>query len=93
MERIGVLERARGDWGSVYLAPYAGHDHGILTRQRRARQRELAGEGCHLVGADLVARLAEHIALTGDYVWSPVDTLETFRPLRDVRRLFEFEAA
>src|SRR5208282_3114803 len=27
-------------------------------RQRRARQRELAGEGCHLVGADLVARLA-----------------------------------
>ena len=35
----------------------------------------------------------EHIALTGDYVWSHADTLETFRPLRDVRHLFLFEAA
>jgi hypothetical protein len=30
----------------------------------------------------------EHIALTGDYVWSTADALEAFRPLRDVRRLF-----
>jgi hypothetical protein len=35
----------------------------------------------------------EHIALTGDYVWSTTDAPEAFRPLRDVRRLFPFEAA
>jgi hypothetical protein len=35
----------------------------------------------------------EHIALTGDYVWSTADAPEAFRPLRDVRRLFLFEAA
>jgi TnpA family transposase len=34
----------------------------------------------------------EHIALTGDYVWSTAAP-EAFRPLRDVRRLFLFEAA
>jgi UvrD-like helicase C-terminal domain len=33
MERIGVLERAHRDSGNVDLAPYAGHDHGVLAQQ------------------------------------------------------------
>jgi hypothetical protein len=58
MEWIGVLERADGYCGSIGLSPHAGHKHGVLTRQSCARQRELAGESCDLIGANLVARLA-----------------------------------
>ena len=58
VEWIGVPERAHRDCGRPRLSPDAGHDHAVLTRQRRTRQRELAGECCHLVGADLVPRLA-----------------------------------
>ena len=68
-------------WNTVYLD--------LAVQHLRAR-------GVN-VSDSLLAHVAplgwEHIALTGDYVWSPADTLETFRPLRDVRRLFEFEAA
>jgi len=35
----------------------------------------------------------EHIALTGDYVWSTAEARDTFRLLRDVRRLFLPQAA
>ena len=49
------------------------------------------------VSDSLLAQVAPlgwgHMALTGDCVWSPADTLETFRPLHDVRRLFQSEAA
>ena len=46
---------------------------------------------------DLLAHVAplgwEHIALTGDYVWTDGDAAPGFRPLRDVRATFLSEAA
>jgi len=49
------------------------------------------------VSDSLLAHVAplgwEHIALTGDYVWSTADTTDSFRPLRDVPRPFLCEAA
>jgi hypothetical protein len=35
----------------------------------------------------------EHIALTGDYIWSGVTPQPAFRPLRDVRATFLPQAA
>jgi Tn3 transposase DDE domain len=46
---------------------------------------------------DLLAHVAplgwEHIALTGDYVWSAIKPEPSFRPLRDVRVAFLPRAA
>lgn len=46
---------------------------------------------------DLLAHVAplgwEHIALTGDYVWTDSNRAATFRPLRDVRATFLSEVA
>ena len=46
---------------------------------------------------DLLAHVAplgwEHIALTGDYIWTAASSAESFRPLRDVRATFVAQAA
>ena len=46
---------------------------------------------------DLLAHVAplgwEHIALTGDYVWTEANPAAPFRPLREVRSMFQPLAA
>ena len=46
---------------------------------------------------DLLAHVAplgwEHIALTGDYIWTAASAAESFRPLRDVHAMFVARAA
>jgi hypothetical protein len=50
-----------------------------------------------MVADDLLAHVAplgwEHIGLTGDYVWTDPDPAASFRPLRDVRTMFQTLAA
>ena len=68
-------------WNTVYLDRAVG---------------QLRAQG-DLVPDDLLAHVAplgwEHIALTGDYVWSEVTPQAGFRPLRDVRAAFLPHAA
>jgi len=68
-------------WNTVYL------DRAV--RHLRARSA--------VVPDDLLAHVAplgwEHIALTGDYVWSGVTPQAEFRQLRDVRAAFLPQAA
>lgn len=68
-------------WNTVYL--------------ERAVQ-QLRAQGV-TVPDDLLAHAAplgwEHIALTGDYVWSAIKPEPNFRPLRDVRAMFLPQAA
>ena len=68
-------------WNTVYLDRAVQH----------LRTRGVA------VSDSLLAHVAplgwEHIALTGDYVWSTADAPDSFRPLRDVPRSFLREAA
>ena len=53
--------------------------------------QQLRAQGV-VVPDDLLAHVAplgwEHIALTGDYVWSAVKPEPDFRPLRDVHPTF-----
>ena len=68
-------------WNTVYL------DHAV---------QQLRAQGV-TVPDDLLAHVAplgwEHIALTGDYVWSVVKPERGFWPLRDVRAAFLPQAA
>jgi Tn3 transposase DDE domain len=68
-------------WNTVYL-------------ERAVRQLRAYGD---LVPDELLGHVAplgwEHIALTGDYVWSRVTPQAEFRPLRDVRAAFLSQAA
>ena len=58
--------------------------------------RQLGVQGV-AVPDDLLAHVAplgwEHIALTGDYVWSTARPEAGFRPLRDIRAAFLPQAA
>jgi hypothetical protein len=64
--------------------------------QRDSAVRQLRAQAV-MVPDDLLAHVAplgwEHIALTGDYVWSVVKPELGFRPLRDVRAAFLPQAA
>jgi hypothetical protein len=50
-----------------------------------------------VVPDDLLAHVAplgwEHIGLTGDYVWTEANPAAQFRPLREVRSMFQPLAA
>jgi TnpA family transposase len=78
---LSLITAAIVHWNAVYLD--------CAVRQLRAQ-----GD---LVQDDLLAHVAplgwEHIALTGDYVWSGITPQAGFRPLRDVRAAFLPEAA
>ena len=68
-------------WNTVYL------DRAV--RQLRARGGTAPD--------DLLAHVAplgsEHIGLTGDYVWTEANPTAPFRPLREVRSMFQPLAA
>ena len=68
-------------WNTVYL-------------DRAVQQLRAQGVA---VSDDLLAHVTplgwEHIALTGDYVWSTARSEAGFRPLRDVRAAFLPQAA
>src|SRR3984893_17489754 len=68
-------------WNTVYL------DRAV---------RQLRAQGA-TVPDDLLAHVAplgwEHIALTGDYVWTEANAISGFRPLRDVPAAFLSQAA
>ena len=78
---LSLLTAAIVHWNSVYLERAVRH---------------LRDQGVH-VPDDLLAHVAplgwEHIALTGDYVWTSPDPSAAFRPLRDVRSTFQAIAA
>jgi TnpA family transposase len=78
---LSLIMAAIVHWNTVYL------DRAV---------RQLRAQG-NLVPDDLLAHVAplgwEHIALTGDYVWSTVKPQTGFRPLRDVRAAFLPQAA
>ena len=78
---LSLITAAIVHWNTVYL-------------DRAVRQLRTQGD---LVPNDLLAHVAplgwEHIALTGDYVWSRVTPQAEFRPLRDVRAAFPPQAA
>jgi TnpA family transposase len=78
---LSLITAAIVHWNTVYL------DRAV----RRLRAQGVA------VPDDLLAHIAplgwEHIALTGDYVWSAARPEEDFRPLRDVRATFLSQAA
>lgn len=73
---LSLITAAIVHWNTVYL------DRAI---------QQLRGQGV-VVPDDLLAHVAplgwEHIALTGDYVWSAVKPEPSFRPLRDVYAAF-----
>ena len=78
---LSLLTAAIVHWNTVYLDRAVQH---------------LRAQGVH-VPDHLLAHVAplgwEHIALTGDYVWTSANPLATFRPLRDVRPVFQARAA
>jgi len=78
---LSVITAAIVHWNTVYL------DRAV---------RQLLAQGV-AVPDDLLAHVAplgwEHIALTGDYVWSAAGPEAGFRPLRDVRAAFLPQAA
>ncbi len=78
---LSVLTAAIVHWNTVYLDRAVQH---------------LRVQGVH-VPDDLLAHVAplgwEHIALTGDYVWASADSDLSFRPLREVRPMFQIRAA
>jgi TnpA family transposase len=78
---LSLITAAIVHWNTVYL------DRAV--RQLRAQ--------ADLVPDDLLAHVAplgwEHIALTGDYVWSGLTPRAEFRPLRDVHAAFLPQAA
>jgi hypothetical protein len=78
---LSLITAAIVHWNTVYL--------------HRAMQ-QLRAQGA-AVPDDLLAHVAplgwEHIALTGDYVWSAIKPELGFRPLRDVRAAFLPHAA
>jgi TnpA family transposase len=78
---LSLITAAIVHWNTVYL------DRAV--KQLRAQVT--------VVPDDLLAHVAplgwEHIALTGDYVWSEVKPEAGFRPLRDVRVAFLPQAA
>jgi hypothetical protein len=78
---LSLITAAIVHWNTVYL------DRAV--RHLREQGRQIADE--------LVAHVAplgwEHIALTGDYVWGTDDTVESFRPVRNVPRAFQRIAA
>jgi hypothetical protein len=65
--------------------------HGNAVYLDRVVQRQRA-QGT-TVSDDLLDHVAplgwEHIALTGDYVWTAPDLTDPFRPLREVRHAFQ----
>jgi TnpA family transposase len=68
-------------WNTVYL------DRAV--QQLRAQGVDIPD---HLLAH--VAPLGwEHIALTGDYVWTTPKSQDVYRPLRDVRLMFQAQAA
>jgi TnpA family transposase len=78
---LSLITAAIVHWNTVYL-------------DRAVRQLEVQGVA---VPDDLLAHVAplgwEHIALTGDYVWSTTRSEVGFRPLRDIRAAFLPQAA
>jgi TnpA family transposase len=78
---LSLITAAIVHWNTVYL-------------DRAVRQLRAQGAA---VPDDLLAHVAplgwEHIALTGDYVWSTAEPEADFRPLRDVRAAFLPQAA
>jgi len=78
---LSLLSAAIVHWNTVYLDRAVQH---------------LRAQGVH-VPDDLLTHVAplgwEHIALTGDYVWTNPDPAVSFRPLRNVRFLFQAQAA
>ena len=78
---LSLITAAIVHWNTVYL-------------DRAVQQLRVQGAA---VPDDLLAHVAplgwEHIALTGDYVWSGVRPETGFRPLRDVRSAFLPRAA
>ena len=70
---LSLITAAIVHWNTVYL------DRAV---------RQLRAQGVAVLD-DLLAHVAplgwEHIALTGDYVWSAAGPEAGFRPLRDVR--------
>ena len=67
-------------------------EHGLS----RPTRPQLRAQGA-AVPDDLLAHLAplgwEHIGLTGDYIWTEVNPAAPFRPLREVRSMFQSLAA
>ena len=78
---LSLITAAIVHWNTIYL-------------DRAVRQLRARGD---FVPDDLLAHVAplgwEHIALTGDYVWSKVTPRAEFRPLRNVRAAFLPQAA
>jgi TnpA family transposase len=78
---LSLITAAIVHWNTVYLERAVQH---------------LRTQGVP-VPDDLLAHVAplgwEHIALTGDYVWTDSNSITGFRPLRDVRTTFLPEAA
>ena len=82
----------RASWLSLITASIVHWNTVYLDRA----VQQLRAQGV-VVPDDLLAHVAplgwEHIALTGDYVWSVVKTEPGFRPLRDVHVSFTDLAA
>jgi TnpA family transposase len=78
---LSLITAAIVHWNTVYL------DRAI---------RQLRAQGAD-VSDDLLAHVAplgwEHIGLTGDYVWTDPNPVAPFRPLREVRSMFQPLAA
>lgn len=78
---LSLITAAIVHWNTVYLDRAVRH----LREQGREAPDELLAH---------IAPLGwEHIALTGDYVWGPDNTAESFRPVRKVPRAFQRTAA
>jgi hypothetical protein len=78
---LSLITAAIVHWNTVYL------DRAV---------QQLRGQG-NVVPDDLLPHVAplgwEHVALTGDYVWSGGTPQTGFRSLRDVRAMFLSQAA
>ena len=78
---LSLITAAIVHWNTVYL------DRAV---------RQLRAQGA-TVPDDLLAHVAplgwEHIGLTGDYVWTETNPAAPFRPLREVRSMFQALAA
>jgi Tn3 transposase DDE domain len=78
---LSLITAAIVHWNTVYL------DRAV---------RQLRAQGA-TIPDDLLAHVAplgwEHIGLTGDYVWTEANSAAPFRPLREVRSMFQPLAA
>ena len=78
---LSLITAAIVHWNTVYLDRAVQH---------------LCAQGV-IIRDDLLAHVAplgwEHIALTGDYVWTDSNAISGFRPLRDVPAAFLSQAA